>query len=353
MPSAPAPAANFPWKPLRSLFNPRLILFLDGQLGDHLSGFAQARVDRGFDPVTQGTRLRLDEFALRYSPWDDGRLNVQLGQFATVIGNWVARHDAKDNPFITAPLPYELLTGIYDEEASFTPKEFIAFDLDEKIKYNPIIWGPSYASGLAVTGRLGRFDYAIEVKNAGPSSRPEAWSVQHLGFGRPSYSARVGFRPDLRWNVGVSVSDSAYFLPFATPSLPPGTSRHDYCEQVLAHDLSFAWRHLQVWAEIFYARFDVPYVGEASTVSGYVETKYKFTPQLYGALRWNRQVFSTIDNGLGVQTHWTKALWRTEAATGYRFTPKTELKLQASAQHEALQKQRLSMNYALQLNVRF
>src|SRR5262245_54648627 len=31
-------------------FNPRLTLFADLHFGDHLSGFVQARLDRGFDP---------------------------------------------------------------------------------------------------------------------------------------------------------------------------------------------------------------------------------------------------------------------------------------------------------------
>ena len=34
-------------------------------------------------------------------------LNVQAGKFATVVGNWIERYDSWNNPFITAPLPYE------------------------------------------------------------------------------------------------------------------------------------------------------------------------------------------------------------------------------------------------------
>ena len=35
-----------------------------------------------------------------------------------------------------------------------------------KYSFNPVIWGPSYATGVSVSGRLGRFDYAAELKNA-------------------------------------------------------------------------------------------------------------------------------------------------------------------------------------------
>src|SRR5579864_3323318 len=90
-----------------NLFNPRLTLFLDGQLGKQIYFFAQTRLDRGFDPSDQGAQIRMDEYAVRFTPWDDGRFNLQVGKFATVVGNWVPRHLSWDNPFINAPLVYE------------------------------------------------------------------------------------------------------------------------------------------------------------------------------------------------------------------------------------------------------
>ena len=93
--------------------------------------------------------------------------------------------------------------------------------------------------------------------------------------------------------------------------------------------MSFAWRHLQIWAEFYETRFEIPTVGNADTFACYVEAKYKFTPQLFGALRWNQQLFSTIDG-----EPWGRDLWRMDAGLGYRFTPHTQLKLQYSLQHE-------------------
>src|SRR5438067_12889121 len=52
-----------------SLFNPRLTLFLDAQAGSQVYFFAQARLDRGFDPSDHGAQVRLDEYALRITPW--------------------------------------------------------------------------------------------------------------------------------------------------------------------------------------------------------------------------------------------------------------------------------------------
>src|SRR3954468_17873434 len=147
-----------------NLFNPRLSLFLDAQAGSQIYFFAQARLDRGFDPSNHGAQIRLDEYALRFTPWDDGRLSVQAGAFATVVGNWVPRHLSWDNPFINAPLPYENVTAITDMNGNVLPTDFRRDLLKEKYELLPVIWGPSYATGISFSGRIDKFDYAVEMK---------------------------------------------------------------------------------------------------------------------------------------------------------------------------------------------
>src|SRR5213596_2531502 len=180
-----------------NLFNPRLTLFLDAQIGSQIYFFAQSRLDRGFDPSDHGAQVRLDEYALRFTPWDDSRFNLQVGKFATVVGNWVPRHLSWENPFINAPLVYDNVTPISDKAAPASPRDFVrSFEADAKYEFNPVIWGPSYASGISVSGRLGRFDYAAEMRNASLSSRPESWNVTETDFDHPSFNGRVGFRPN-------------------------------------------------------------------------------------------------------------------------------------------------------------
>jgi hypothetical protein len=102
---------------------------------------------------------------------------------------------------------------------------------------------------------------------------------------------------------------------------------------VLAQDLSFAWHHLQLWAEFYEARFEVPRIGNADTFSYYVEAKYKITPQLFGALRWNQQLFGTIRDEVR-RAKWGNDIWRIDAALGYRFTDYLQGKLQYSFSHQ-------------------
>ncbi len=347
-----------------ALFNPRLSTFLDVQLGDQFYAFAQARADRGFDPSDESFEPRLDEYAVRFTPSRDGRFNVQVGKFATVVGHWVSRHGSWDNPFITAPLPYEHLTGIWDiapprsalqlqNWAHVLPTSSPALEYAEKPRRTPVIWGPSYASGISVFGHAGKFDYAAELKNAALSSHPEVWTARRIPWADPTVSARLGYRPNAMWNLGFSASSGAYLRPSADPLLPPGQNRGDYRETVLAQDVAFAWHHVQLWSEIYHARFEIPRIGHADTTAYYVEAKYKFTPRFFGAMRWNQQLFATLPDGKGGRAAWGREVWRIDFAPTYRFTPQTQLKLQSSLLHDPSGPQGHSLTHAAQFTLRF
>ena len=347
-----------------ALVNPRLSVFLDGQVGSSIYFFLQARLDRGFDPSDGPAEVRLDEYAIRYTPWDDGRVSLQVGKFGTVVGNWVKRHLSWDNPFINAPLPYENLTGVWGEYPAYTSadllqwahmpsKQFPYVDpYSDKRMRVPIIWGPSYASGVSLAGRVGDFDYAVEVKNASLSSAPEYWDVTQEGFEHPTVSGRIGYRPNMAWNIGLSASSGSYLSPEAKDYLPPGKGLGDYQERVLAQDISFEWHHFQFWSEVYAARFEVPMVGHADTLAYYLEAKYKFTPQFFGALRWNQQFFGNIPFE-GAEVPWGSDTSRVDAALGYRFTSNLQLKLQYSLQNDRWSDPNYSHTLAAQLTYSF
>ena len=181
--------------------------------------------------------------------------------------------------------------------------------------------------------RFGKFDYAVEMKNASLSSRPESWDLTQVGFENPTFSGRVGVRPNAMWNLGFSGSVGPYLRPEAASSLLLGHSIGDYREILLGQDLSFAWHHFQLWAEVFEARFEVPNVGNADIFSYYIEGKYKITPQLFVALRWNQQLFGTVPDD-DEQMQWGNDISRIDAVVGYRFTNYLQVKLQYSLTHQ-------------------
>lgn len=360
----PQPSPGLLYTSGHALFNPRLTVFLDAQLGPRTYLFAQGRIDRGFDPASDDATARFDEYALRFSLLPRARLHLQIGKFATVMGNWVARHGAWENPFITAPLPYENLTALWDRAAPRAPGQLLAWahvrpsaipDLEqsEKPLRIPLVWGPAYTHGAALAGVVGRFDFAAELKSAPLASRPDDWSPGRMRWAEPTYAARAGFRPDARWNVGLSASTGPYLHSSAAPTFAPGRDRADYRQTLVAADLGFAWHHWQVWAEIYTARFAVPRIGDADTTAYYAEVKYKFTPRLAGALRWNQQLFATIADGRGGRSAWGRELWRLDVAPAWRFTAHTQLKLQYSLEHSAAAPTPTTHLGAAQITVRF
>ena len=362
----PQPAPGLIFTERYSLFNPRLTLFLDLQLGPHVYAFVQARADQGFDPGYLPYRVAPDEYAVRCTPWDDGRLSIQIGKFATVFGTWAPRHSSWDSPFITAPLPYENLTGIWDTSAVDslgTVRYWAGLDgagansrtdaLSARRLRLPLIWGPSYTCGIAVFGHLGKFEYGAEMKNSSLSSRPKDWDGTAVQWRRPTFTGRLGYRPNQSWNFGVSGSIGTYLNKEAGTGLPPGHSLSDYREIVLGQDIAFAWHHWELWAEVFEARFEIPEVGNADSLAYYIEAKYKFTPQLFGALRWNQHLFGTLPDGAGGSDKWGGDIWRTDVALGYRFTAHTQLKMQYSVERRTADIAGYGHTFAAQFTIRF
>lgn len=360
----PQPSPGLVYTESYTLFSPRLTLFLDAQLGSRAYFFAQSRLDRGFDPGERDPGWRLDEYALRVAFGPNRRWRIQAGKFATVVGNWVPRHGSWQNSFITAPLPYENLTGIWDNAAARSSGQLLAWahvpsvppsgdEPAEKTLRTPVIWGPGYTSGVAVFGESGRLDAAIEIKNMSLSSDPGTWDLGRNQWQHPVFSGRVGYRPNAMWNLGLSASTGTYLHESARPTLAAGYGFTDYRQTVLAHDIGFAWHHWQVWAEVYAARFAVPRVANADTWAGYLEIKYKLTPRVFGAVRGNWQGFGNIPNGRGGRTPWGREVIRFDVAAGFRPTPHVQAKLQYSLQHEQTRRRRTAHILASQLTVRF
>jgi len=338
-----------------SFLNYRLRFFVDAQLGPHFYAFLQARLDRGFDPGQTDFDARADEYLLRWTPWDDNRLNLQFGKFATVIGSWVQRHDSWQNPLITAPLPYENLTPVSYEDVPTSPADFLARRNvpDIKDSWVPIIWGPAYATGWSIFGTVGKFDYAFDLKNAAISSHPEVWELNSSLWQYPTLSGRLGFRPSPAWNHGVSFSAGPYLSTEASDDLPPGKSIGDYYQFTVDYDVSYAIQRWQWWGEVFLSRFQVPNVGNADLISYYLEAKYKITSSLYAAARWNQELFGKVENGFGAEETWGNDMYRIDAALGYRFTRHLQGKLQYSFGHRNASLQQGEQLVAAQVTLKF
>jgi hypothetical protein len=84
-----------------------------------------------------------------------------------------------------------------------------------------------------------------------------------------------------------------------------------------------------------------------------VEARYQITPQLFGAVRWNQQIFGMIRDDDGDWTRWGRNASRIDFAVGYRFTEYTQLKFQYSLLEEHPAQNRYNNLLAAQFTLRF
>ncbi|MFT3782716.1 MAG: hypothetical protein QM790_11935 [Nibricoccus sp.] len=346
----------------RSLFAPRMAVFLDAQIGPRIYFFSQARIDRGFDPSDDPLEARLDEYALRLTVAKSPYTTIQVGKFGTVFGNWMVRHGSWENPFITAPLAYGRLTGLWDNTPPFNTTTLLRWShvipsptsqADDKYFSVPVIWGPSYASGASLSTELGPINFAAEIKNTSLSSRPETWSVTHTGFQNPTFTGRLGYHPNPTWHFGLSWSSGTFLDAAAHPPLRAGARLSDYKETVFGGDIAFAWRHWQVWAEAISTKFAIPGVADPHVFSWYVESKYKFTARIFGALRVGQQTYSKIPDATGGAIRWDRDVTAIDFAPTFRLAAHLQAKLQYSLQREEGDPKHWSHLTAAQMTLRF
>ena len=342
---------------------PRLSVLLDLRAGSRLYCFVRAQADRGFDPLERPDgSVRLDEWLLRWTPLATPLLNLQAGKFATVIGNWVARHDPWTNPFVNAPLPYEHVTTVGDSRVPASLQAFLARRNvpDQKDDWVPTVWGPNYTTGAALFGRLGQMDYAAEVKNAALSARSYEWGPEARGWEHPTAGGRLGWRPAAPWVFGVSASSGPYLQDDATRTLAPGQHVGDFRQTVVGTDGAFSWRHLELWGEFFVSRFQVPIAArrsprevDADTAAYYLEGRYRLSPHLAAALRWNQQLFGDVPDGHGGEAAWDRNAFRVDTALAYRFDRHFQVKLQHAFTHQTGTLQQGQQMVAAEMTLRF
>ena len=178
-----------------------------------------------------------------------------------------------------------------------------------------------------------KFNYAFEAKNAGLSSRLNRWDKWN--FSDIAYAGRIGYRPSAMWDFGLSAARSSYLLGEAGNTVPRGSSFDDFDQTTFGFDIKYAHHHLQIWAEFIYSEFELPNIAsDARTGAYYVEARYKLTESLFTALRWNHQLFNSLERPGGGSVNWDNDTVRIDASLAYRLSRNLQAKLQYSWTHQ-------------------
>ena len=89
----------------------RLKLTIDGALGERITWFFEGRIDHGA-PFDEGEAVgaRVEQAWAQAALVEDAALDLRLGKFAPPLGNFLPRHQPRQNPLVTFPLPYDQIT---------------------------------------------------------------------------------------------------------------------------------------------------------------------------------------------------------------------------------------------------
>lgn len=301
---------------------------------------SRARIDRGFDPGDNPDgALRLDEVFLRYRPFGDARLNLQLGKSATVFGNYVSRHDFHDDPFLVAPLPYGEILGVAVRNPAGNSLSNIAGRASGRLpgvfnspkrNWASAIWGPAYTSGVSIFGAFEKFDYALEIKNVEAGAHPNQWDASAEDFDSPTIAGRLGYRPNATWNFGASWSRGPYLNPEADRFLPVGTDRGDLPHTMFGVDARWARGDVIFSGEAIFNRYERLSGEDLESLSWYLQARWKAAPGFWLATRLGQTLNNEVSGLSGERLPWSPDLLRAELAAGWRVTPDLLLKTQYS-----------------------
>lgn len=316
-------------------FSPRLQLRLDVRPSDQWYLHATVRYDDGFDADDQPDgAVRLDQVFARWSPGGTGKVNLQVGKFATVFGNHIPNHEFQDNPFLTDPLPYSEINGVAVRNPAGNTPTAIAnrapgrIFTTPKINWAAQIWGPAYTSGASIFGQVDKLQYAFEVKNVETGAHSPQWDPSFSDFEDPSFAGRIAWQHDASLTFGLSFARGPYLNPEVNT-----VDRGDFQHTMVGLDARYALGAWILSGEIIHSIYDIPGSDDLASFNYYLQARYKAAPGLWLAARFGQTINNNIATPSGEEVEWSPDLWRAEGAVGYRITPDLLLKGQYTFTH--------------------
>ena len=316
---------------------PRLRLFADGFLGDHVQTTAELRVDRGEEPTADDIEVRIEQVFVRLM--HAAGVAVQAGKFVSPFAGYPQRHHTEGDPLIRPPLSYDYRTVL---EASRAPGSAVALlawkdkPAEHRPRGSPIVWGTPYQWGAMATMAVGRVSGRAALMNSVPSSGPEEWGLEG-GFDAPAVVVNVGAQltPALRLEASHSRGP---WLDEGVGGLPPLAGAEDFAQHIWAAEAAFALGRTKLRAEIFHDSWEVPNVSDdAVDISWYVEGEQVVATGFALAARYGRIHFMELESGPGDPAYgsgdsarWDYGVSRLQLGAGYRVARNAGVRAEAT-----------------------
>lgn len=302
----------------------RLGLSTAVRLTDQLSALADLRTENAHAPRPYGLYLR-------FKPFDARNFDIQAGRIPTAFGAFARRAYSTDNLLIGYPLAYQYLTSLRADAVPATADDLIRMRGRGWLASFPI-GDPTPAAGLPLVNAL-RWDTGVQV-HGGTSWLEGVASVTTGSLSNPlvlddnhgrNLSGRVLVKPA----TGLTIGTSAARAPYATSDAASAARSTDerFTQLAFGVDAEYSRDHYLVRVESVMSRYNVPTIASRLRAAGtMVEGRYKVTPRLHAAARFDHLAFSRI-RGTVLSTTWEAPVTRWEVGTGYSLQRNTQVRL--------------------------
>jgi len=327
------------------------VLFAGAQLNENISVYAEIQTLKGFRFANYG-------MSLMYRPSDDAKVNLEVGKFLVPFGRFLERRWASENPFVDFPLIYEYRTALSAFDLPANASELLrvrgrgdAFQYHTEDgslqKHQPPVLASGhlpargaglrmvsrevYLTGFQLFGTVKGLKYHLGLTNGALSNPADINNSNGL-----QVHGRIAATPTTGLEIGSSFSSGVYLQKSAVqPTLQAqGRDTEDYRQSAVGLDMSYAYGHLVLFAEVMLNRWQTPFIADdLDVLAFYVEGKYRWLAHFYSAVRLSAMDFAHIPDPLDVDgdsrlsESWDYDIYQFEAATGYFLSRNALLKV--------------------------
>lgn len=296
-------------------------------VNDRVGVFTEALLDMKADPRLSGAYLVVNDL------FDQKWLSLRAGLAPSLIGSFGLRSSYYNaNPLIGLPLIWQYRTTL--DPSGLASNEDMLRRRAQNSRGLPLFYDSCWNIQWELMGEVGHFEYSLGVTPGSMSNPKEAVAVDGV-----QWLARLGAEPVPGLRLGISGGFGPYI---AGPSFDdeilatsfPGEAE-DYDQLMLGFDLEYSRGKARLFSEGYVSTWEAPLVAQELTVKGgYVEGRYDFLPEWFGAVRVGAMFFSDISaasDGSGAQAGWDDDVLRVESSLTYRMA--RELQIQLGWQH--------------------
>ena len=320
----------------------RVTLFLDADINENMFFTGELQSDL-FSNTPQNTDFNIRTAAVTVTNIKKWRTNIQFGRFNSVFGSYVNRRLPVDNPLFDAPLAYSHMVNLDLDAGWVTPDFNLSSNSD--VRSISIAGKEQVGTGVKFFApiRGTKLSYAFSLTN-NPSSNAKDVNTN----GGLTAALKMNWIADHTTNFGFSYSTGSYLnslgkldannallrdTRFGAALNESQLEASGYLQTIYGLHWNWERDRYQVNTEYMTTTFEVPNNptdSDLAATSFYVQGKYNFTKNLFGAARLDTQSFENnvyLPLAVGTAQKWDDDITRIEVGMGNFINESTLAKI--------------------------